>query len=246
MELALFLLLVIFAVLIIFYTARAKENRTPSLRAIPAFDALEESLARSIEAGRTLHLSLGTGGIATEVSADTLAGLEVLDHISKQAAAAGKPPIVSMADPTTMLAAQNILRNAYGSDTQGAQEAATNIRWISPQAGAYAAGVMGILNMEHVEGNLLIGRFGDEYLLLSESAYRQNQPITTVAGATNPDVIPYVYATSPEGLWGEEMFAAGAYLNKKPAHIGSLLAQDSIRWVLGLVILGAVIINIFI
>jgi len=38
-------------------------------------------------------------------------------------------------------------------------------------------------------------------------------------------------------LVGEEMFAAGGYTSDKPAHIGSLRAQDLVRWILIIVIL---------
>lgn len=104
---------------------------------------------------------------------------------------------------------------------------------------------MGILALDGVDGNMMIGHFGDEYLLMAETAHRQSRDVATVAGAANPNVLPYVFATAPNGLWGEEMFAAGAYLDRKPAHIGSLLAQDTLRWGIGLFILGGVLLKLF-
>jgi hypothetical protein len=41
-----------------------------------------------------------------------------------------------------------------------------------------------------------------------------------------------VYATVTHPLIGEEIYAGGAYLSNKPAHIGSLFAQDMLRWFL--------------
>jgi hypothetical protein len=40
---------------------------------------------------------------------------------------------------------------------------------------------------------------------------------------------------------GEEIYAAGAYLQRRPAHIGSLAAQDMLRWLVALFILGGIV-----
>jgi hypothetical protein len=50
-----------------------------------------------------------------------------------------------------------------------------------------------------------------------------------------------VYASAGQTLLGEEIYAAGAYLQKRPAHLGSLVAQDTMRsviaWGIGLGVL---------
>jgi hypothetical protein len=244
-ELAGLILLVFFTLLIFLFSNRAKQEQVPSLRPIAAFDALKSLMARAIEAGQKVHLSLGIGSVNDTTFADTLAGLAVLEYASRQGAPAGNAPVVTMADPAVMLLAENTLRKAYDTDRHGADQAAAQVRWISPQPAAYAAGVMGVLALDDVAGNVMIGNFGDEYLIMGETAHHQRQPITTVAGASDPNVLPYVFATAPQGLWGEEMFAAGAYLAKKPSHIGSLLAQDAVRWLVSLIILGGVLLKAF-
>jgi hypothetical protein len=244
MRLAGLLLLLLFAALILLFSSWARQNRVPSLRPIPAFEALKTLLARSVEVGRALHFSLGTGGIANQTTADTLAGLTMLDYVAEQTVAAGGAPIVTMADPTVMLLAQERLRQAHQPDYAGTAHPARQVRWLSTQPAAYAAGVMGIISVEQLEGNVMLGRFSDEYLLMGEMANQQKPPLTTIAGASDPNVLPYIYATSPQGLWGEEIFAAGAYLSEKPTHIGSLLAQDTIRWILGGLILVSVVLKL--
>jgi hypothetical protein len=42
-------------------------------------------------------------------------------------------------------------------------------------------------------------------------------------------------------LLGEEIYAAGAYLQQKPAHLGSLMSQDAMRWLVFLIILIGII-----
>jgi len=233
------LLLLSFAVLILFFSNRAKQKRAPMLRPIAAFQTLKMLLARAVETGRTFHLSLGTGGITNRTTADTLAGLTMLDYVADQTAGAGVSPLVTTADPTVMLLAQGRLRQAHRPDNAG--PAYTDARWLATEPAAYAAGVMGIMGAEEVEGNVMLGYFGDEYLLMGEFANLHKPGIATVAGASDPNVLPYVYATSPQGIWGEEMFAVGAYLSEKPTHIGSLLAQDTARWILGFFILIGVV-----
>ncbi len=245
-ELTSLILLILFSLLILLFASRIREGQvSASLRPIAAFNRMKLLMAHAIEEGKRLHLSLGAGSVTDATTAETLAGLTVLEHLSRQSAAAETSPIVTMADPATMLMAQNTLRKAYHNNPRGALEAAARVQWISPQPAAYAAGVMGVLALDDVSGNVMVGHFGDEYLLMGESAYKQDPPVATVAGASSPQVLPYVLATSPQALWGEEMFAAGAYLSKKPMHIGSLLAQDTVRWGVGLFILGSVALKAF-
>lgn len=243
MSVILLALLLIFAVLMLYLTRRLQTESGPTLRSLPAFEQLRQTMARAIETGRTFHLSVGTGGIANASSADTLAALQILEHLTQQGAQAETPPLVTMSDPATMLLAQNIYRQAYGDNRQGLVEATSKVHWISPEPAAYAAGVMGLMNRENIEGQALVGHFNEEYLLIGETAYQQRRSQPPIAGASNPNVLPLVYATSPHGLWGEEMFAAGAYLSRKPSHIASLLTQDTFRWVIGLIILGGVLLS---
>ncbi|MDH3675688.1 MAG: hypothetical protein OES12_09355 [Anaerolineae bacterium] len=225
--------------LILFFLARVRVGHRPDFRRIQAYDALRGLGSRAVEAGRPLHLSLGTGSMANESTADSMAGLSILNYLADQAAATGSHPMVSMADPTVMLFAQNAVKAAQDGDIPGTEEAYRNIRWIAPQSAAYAAGVMSLLSIDDVESNIMVGKFGDEYLLMGETAARRE--IAHVGGTSDPNTLPLVYVSAQEALLGEEIYAGGAYLQKLPAHIGSLLAQDTMRWIVALTILGGVI-----
>jgi hypothetical protein len=231
--------LLAFTGLLLFFTARISAGHTLVLRQIPGFDRLKGLMGRSVESGRALHLSLGLSGMADQTTADSLAGLAVLNYLAGQAATTGAPPLVSMADPTVMLFAQNAIRAAYGDDTEGAEAAYRQIRWIAPQPAAYAAGVMSLLDLDEVDSNVMIGRFGDEYLLMGESAARRG--VAHIGGTSDPNTLPFVYATADDILLGEEIYAAGAYLQKRPALLASLAAQDTMRWLVALVVLGGIV-----
>jgi hypothetical protein len=233
-------ILLIFFGLILFFMARVKIGHRPDFRQIKGFEALKGFSGRAVEAGRPLHLSLGTGSMANETTADSLAGLSVLNYLADQASVTGANPTVSMADPTVMLFAQSAVKAAHRGDTAGAEEGYRNIRWIAPQPAAYAAGVMSLLSIDDVDSNVMVGRFGDEYLLMGETAARRD--VSHIGGTSDPNTLPLVYVSAQEALLGEEIYAAGAYLQKLPAHIGSLLAQDTMRWIVALTILGGVVI----
>jgi hypothetical protein len=233
------LFLLIFVGLLFYFTARTTARGGPALRQIRAFEVLKGLMARAVESGRILHLSLGLGGMADETTADSLAGLSILNYLAGQSAATSMPPMISMADPTVMLFAQNAIRSAYGDDSEGAETAYRNIRWIAPQPAAYAAGVMNILSLDEAEATVMVGDFGDEYLLMGETAARRG--VAHIGGTSKPNTLPFIYASAEETLLGEEIYAAGAYLQKRPAHIGSLIAQDTMRWLIALIILGGIL-----
>ena len=237
------MLLVLFAALIIFFSNQVRSGKRPLLRPIAAFEGLKRLIFWSTESGQPLHVSLGTGSTVNRTTADTLAGLTMLSHIADQTTTEHVTPVVTMADPTVMLLSQSTMHRS-AKENGGNIEAASQVRWLSPNTAAYAAGVMDVAGSETVEGNVLVGHFGDEYLLMGEAASRR-QPSSLVAGSGDPNVLPYVYGTSAPGLWGEEMYAAGAYLGSKPMHIGSLMAQDTLRWVVSLVILGGILLKAF-
>lgn len=233
------LFLLLFLLLLIYATIRVRAGHMPTLRQIRAFDTLKGLTGRSMEAGRSLHLSLGIGSVVNNTTADSLAGLSLLRYLAKQSTATGVPPIVSMADPTVMLYAQNVL-GAAADTPDDAAEAYRHVRWMAPQSSAYAAGVMNLINIEQTEGNVMLGNFGDEYLLIGETAAGSGTKY--IGGTSDPNTLPFIYATAEEALLGEEIYAAGAYLEKQPAHIGSLIAQDTMRWLIFLFILAGILI----
>jgi hypothetical protein len=242
-ETQLILLVFLLAFLPVFYLSgrRVQEGHLPDLRSILPFNVLQGVTARAIETGRAVHVSLGLGGITSDVTADSLAGLSVLEYLADQSAAAGETPIVTMADPTLLPLVQDVIRRPYGTDRDVAAQAARRVRWVAPEPAAYAAGVMGTLGGEAVDANVMIGGFGDEYLLMGEAANRRK--IVHIGGASDPNVVPFVFATADQTLMGEDMYAAGAYLGHKPWHIGSLLAQDFMRWCIVTVIVIVVVAN---
>lgn len=237
------LFLAFFALLLV-YNRAAREGRKLTLRPISAYDELYLYLARAVEKGQAVHLSLGTQGIGGLATADTLAGLEVLERVADRLAGVGISLIVSVADPTLFPVAQDVLRRVYGRLGYPEGYDPRQVRFIAPDPAAYAAGAMGIISREKVGANILIGSFGDEFLLLGENGARLG--IKQIGGSSSPQVLPLVQVSMDESLWGEEVYAAGSYLSAKPGHLASLHVQDWLRGAIILaVILGVLALTIF-
>jgi hypothetical protein len=89
---------------------------------------------------------------------------------------------------------------------------------------------MQIIDQQKLVANVMIGRFGDEFLLMGEAGAQRN--LAQIGGTSAVHVLPFVNATMTHPLIGEEIYAGGAYLSDKPAHLASLFAQDMMRWIL--------------
>ena len=233
-EIALVLLLLILPVLF-FLASRVSAGKTGELRPLPGLEELPGSVGRSAETGQPIHVSAGVAGIGGVATADTWAGLSLLRQLADEAAACDTPLIVTVADPTILPLAQDILWRAYvrNGNPEGYQP--TQVRLVAPNPMAYAAVVAGLQERESLISNIMFGRLGDEYLWMGEAGVRQG--VRQVVGAADPSTLPFVYATADETLIGEEMFAGGAYTSRLPIQIGSLLAEDWARWAIAAAII---------
>jgi hypothetical protein len=129
-----------------------------------------------------------------------------------------------------MILAQDTLRAAY--DQAGARERfrATSARMLGPTPFAYAAALPGMLATENVSVHILNGSFGVEGALAAEFGRQAHAYV--LAGSDDVPAQALMYAVADEPLIGEELFAAGAYLNLGPMHIASLRVQDIARTIL--------------
>ncbi len=226
------------------YRAPRSTSR-PTLRAIPAYDALKKILSRAAETGQAVHVSVGTASIAGPRTAETMAGLYTLEFLGDRAANSDIPPLVTVTEPTTVPAVLDQLRRAYERQGYPDEYRLDQARFIAPPVNGstvpYAAGVMDILNHEPLTANVMIGAFGDEFLLMTEPGAQRDA--YQIGGASDLSVLPFVQMTMREPLLGEEIFAAGAYLLNRVGHYTSLVAQDVFRLALVILVLVVVILR---
>lgn len=229
------LVLLLGILILVFLGARVRAGRPYALRSLPGLEALSGLVGRSAEMARPLHISPGVRGLYDQSTVETWAGLAALARLAQEAIACDTPPIVTVADPSALPVAQEILRLAC--ERLGRPDAydPTHVRLVAPDPTAYATGVMGMLRRESFSGNVMIGSFGSEYLLMGEAGAQEAVP--QVAGTTEPQTLPLMLITADHTLIGEEIFATPAYSTRRPFQVGSLLAQDWLRWV----VVGAIV-----
>jgi hypothetical protein len=233
------LTLFLFIVLILIFAAlaRRKGARPAIFREIDALLSLPHTVGQAVETGRRLHISLGSGTIGDMNTTSALAGLTVLDQISAVATVSDKPPVVTTADGTAMLLAQDTLKNVYVRQNVLNRYDPTSARVAGLSPLSFGAALTSLVQDESVGGTVLIGAMGTEAALLAEADQRAN--VTTLAGADDPATQAVLFASADSPLIGEDIFAGGAYIGRNPGHVGSLRAQDVMRVLIIIVILAA-------
>lgn len=228
--------LLVIAAFLLFVITLWKRRSPAHLRNIPAFTKLTHALGLSIEDGKRLHISLGHGSLLDSRGGSAFAGLALLRSIAERTSVSDMPSVASAGNPTLGLLTQDTLQAGYKA--AGIEDAYVHtmgrITGMTPFS--YAAGVMQIPPNENVSTNIVIGHVGPEVGLLTEVSDRISVPL--IGASDNLTGQSVLYASTQEPLIGEELFAAGAYLNSDPAHTASLTVQDIFRWLIILALLG--------
>jgi hypothetical protein len=233
----------LFAGLIIafIFLGQRKGAKPAQFRPLEALQSLPQTVGDAVETGRRLHISLGSGSVGQTDTAAALAGLTVLDQISEVTVVSDKPPIVTTGDGTVMLLAQDTLQHVYAR--QNAQDrydpTSARVAGLSPISFGAATSVM--VKDESLAGTVLVGSVGPEVVLLTEASQRAG--VTTLAGSDDPAAQAVLFAAAEAPLIGEDLFAGGAYIGRHPGHVASLRAQDIMRLLIGVVIIGGVLLK---
>jgi len=211
------------------------QRKAPSVfRDIPALTRLRQAVGLVVEDGSRLHISLGHGAITTPQSASALAGLALLRRLADLTSAGDQPPIATSGDGTLAILSQDALQAAAKFSDRAAFDPTTGrLTGLTPFS--YAAGAIPAIRDENVSANLLMGNFGVEVALLTDAVERENAFV--LAGSDNLTAQAVIYACAQEPLIGEEIYAAGAYVESGPLHAASLIVQDILRWLIITVIL---------
>lgn len=215
-----------------------KRKSPAKLRDIPALSQLYRTLGLSMEDGTRLHISLGHGGLFDARGGSALAGLAALRHIAERTSVSDMPSVASAGDAVLGLLAQDTLQAGYQAANVEELYVPTTGRVTGLSPFGFAAGAMNILQNENVSTNIMIGHFGTEAALLTETSDREN--VSVIGTSDNLAGQAVLYVSTQDALIGEELFAVGAYLGAGPTHVASITVQDILRWLVILVLLGGV------
>lgn len=217
----------------------ARVGKELYLRRIPGLNALDEAIGRATEMGRPILFSPGLDPLTIQ----SLQALAILKYIITKSARYRSRVIFAGCDPVVYTIGEEVVKEAY--ESVGMQElySAEDVRFISNEQFAYAAGVVGILHREKVSASFLFGGFYAESLLLAEAG--RHVGAIQVAGTPSTMQIPFFIAACDYTIIGDEFYAASAYLSREPTLMGSLVGQDYSKvLILAIVIVGIGIISI--
>lgn len=218
------------------YIFAARRGADLYIRRIAGLDAIEEAVGRATEMGRKI---LYIPGIISINEPQTLASLGILGYVAKLTAKFGTDLECPNADPLTMTAAREIVKQSYmeAGHPEGFQE--TMVNYITQDQFAYAGAVSGIMVRDKPAAVFMLGWFAAESLLLSETG--QSIHAIQIAGTAQVTQLPFFVAACDYTMLGEELFAASAYLSKDPLIMGSIKGQDMMKAaILFVIVLGIV------
>lgn len=235
--------LILFIVGMLVFAFLARKRPAYNLREISVFKKLGHAIGLAVEAGTRLHLTLGSGNLSGTQGVSAIIGLSILERVARTASISDRPPIATSGDGSLGVLSQDVLYNAYRSIGASNLYMPTGGQVSGLTPFSYAAGTLPAIFDEHVSTTILSGHFGSEVALITDASERVGA--LTLAGSEDLPAQAVLYAAAQEPLIGEELFAAGAYLNAGPLHTASLRTQDVLRWVLILAILVGAILKFF-
>jgi hypothetical protein len=206
-----------------------RSNRLTVFRSIPAFRIVNLMIGRSVEEGRALHISQGTGSLIGRQSAMGFTGLVLLGNLSRISLNADKPAMCTGGDGGLIILGQDTLRQVYRQSIKVGAQLVFQARFTGATPAAYITGTLTTLLDEPVAGSILAGNFDTLAVLMTGLPFSDHASLAAV------DTLPAqaaLYTCADESLIGEEVFATGAYSGPNTNHIAGLITQDILRWMI--------------
>lgn len=231
------------AVALAIYGMRYRK-KLPTFRSFPVFPALSGEVGRAAEQGVSIHVALGNGGLATPDAMTSVAALQGLRALLELSAAYDTPPVITTGDPTLHLLASDWLRRAYTRVGAADLFRPTQVQFAAPTPITYAAMAATQLSDIPIGANVILGAFDQEVSLLTDAARRRG--VASMGGVTSLAGIGALYPMLDQTQLaiGEELFAGGALVKERSAFWASLGAQEALRWVVLVGILGSALLSL--
>jgi hypothetical protein len=190
-------------------------------RRLPGVDAMEKAIAQAAETGRPIFFVTGSEDL-NEIQ--TIAGLNVLEQVSRRMVAREADLRVPQFHSLVMAASDDTLYYAYAGAGRPEGYDRDDAFYVSDEQFGFVAGVAGLMCREEPIACFYFGSFYAESLALTEVG--QTIGAVQVAGTAERAQIPFLLTACDHVLIGEEMFAAAAYLSRDPRQLGALRGQD--------------------
>ena len=237
------IILLITSALVLLLSVRQKRSAVaPVFRRINALSKFKQAVNFSVEEGKRIHVSLGNASLTLPASASAFISLTALRRISQLSSAGDNPPVATSGDSVLAILSQDTLH-------QVARENHT-LDLYNPNLGSlagvtplsYVAGTLEQMRDPAVKTNVLIGNYGSEVGFLSQTSEENGS--YTLAASDSLTAQAVLYATTEQTLIGEELFALPAYLHSTPIYSASLQAQDMLRGLVVIIVLGGTLLKL--
>ena len=199
------------------------------LRPLAVYQSLKKQTGLAVETGRHLHITPGRASLAGQGNPTSLAALSILEFLTDKACESDISPIITTGDGSLTIGAQDALRSAYQKADRADDYDANLVRFQAAESNpmAFAAGVTQEIRDQDIIANIMVGRFDSEAVIVTEAADRMS--IEQILGSDNPLALGVMAPATDNLLIGEELFAAPAYLQRKPLYLASIQLQDTLR-----------------
>ncbi|MBM3500230.1 MAG: fibronectin type III domain-containing protein [Armatimonadetes bacterium] len=226
----------LYSVVVVWFIHHARSGKEIYVRPIAGIEAIDEAIGRATEMGKPILYVSGLTGLG---SISTITAMTILGRVARRTAEYETPLLVPCVDPLVMLAAREIVREAYLDAGKPDAYREQDVFFVTDRQFAYVAGVDGIMLREQPAANLYMGYFYAEALILAETGSVTGA--IQIAGTDADTQIPFFVTACDYTLMGEELYAATAYLSREPMLLAQLRAQDVGKAALGALIAASMV-----
>ena len=218
----------------VYYLFIIHGGREVYLRPLPGLDALNEAVGRATEMGKPLMFVNGLRGLD---SISTIAAVNILGLVAQRVAEYETPLVVANVDPVVYAAEREVVRDAFTRAGKPDAFSPDMVRFLAATQFAYTAATCGLMVRLQPATILLMGYFYAESLILAETG--ASVGAIQIAATDALTQLPFFVAACDYTLIGEELYAASAYLSREPHQLGSIKAQDFLKFIAaGTILLG--------
>ena len=206
------------------YGISKAKTKLPYVRKIAGLEAITEAVGRATEMGKAVFCTPGWADVTGGSAGATFAALDIIGHVARLTAKYDTRLVVAIAYPNVYPLAEQTVQQAYLMEGKREKYDPDMVRFTSPEQYAYAAASLGMIQREKVAACVFVGQFASEAVDLAEAAVAVDA--IAIAGTTSTNQLPFFTAACDYTLIGEELLAAGAYISKDAARLGSVQGQD--------------------
>lgn len=209
----------------------------PPIKKLPGLDSIEEAVGRATEMGRPVLMANRSSGLT---SAHSMALWGFLSHVAKLCAQYDTRIITLNGTYLAVTVTEEVVRQAYLEAGRPDAFNKEDVRYVPSAQWPWTGAAVGILRREQPAACFWVGSFLAETILLAEVSSQIGA--IQIAAVANVKQIPFWMAAVDYCLFGEEEYAASAYLSKNAVIQASIYGEDIAKLIIiGIAILGAIL-----